>query len=64
MSLYLNSDSSGGGIYPKDFCELNCIASSDTCVFLDLKISQSPLGLEIDNYDKRLQKEYAGLKII
>ena len=62
--MYLNSKSLGGGIYPKYFCELNCTASSDTCAFLDLKISQSPLGLEVDIYDKRLQKEYAGLKII
>jgi hypothetical protein len=62
--MYLNPDSLGGGIYPKDFCELNCTASSDTCAFLDLKISQSSLGLEVDIYDKRLQPEYAGLKII
>jgi hypothetical protein len=62
--MYLNPDSLGGGIYPKDFCELNCTTSSNTCTFLDLKISQSRLGLEVDIYDKRLQPEYAGLKII
>ena len=62
--LYINSNALGGGIYPKDFCELNCTSNSDSCAFLDLKISQSSFGFEVDIYDKRLQPEYSNLKII
>lgn len=62
--MYLNSSSFGGGIYPKEFCELNCSSNSDCCAFLDLKIFQTPMGLEVDIYDKRLEPEYANIKII
>ena len=47
--LYINSNALGGGIYPKDFCELNCTSNSDSCAFLDLKISQSSFGFKVDN---------------
>ena len=46
--MYINQSSLGGGIYPKEFCELNCTSNSACCAFLDLKIFQTPLGLEVD----------------
>ena len=62
--MYINESSLGGGIHPKEFCELNCTSNTDYCAFLDLKIFQTPLGLEVDIYDKRPQPEYSILKII
>lgn len=62
--MYKDDGALGGGIYPNDSCELNCTSKGDSCAFLDLKISQTALGLEVDIYDKREQPEYSGLKII
>ena len=36
--MYMSANSLGGGIYPKEFCELNCTSNSDCCAFFDLKI--------------------------
>lgn len=54
----------GEGIYPRNSCELNCTSRGDSCVFLDLRISQSAIGLEVDIYAKRQQPEYSNLHII
>ena len=54
----------GEGIYPRVSCELNCSSRGDTCALLDLNISQSASGLEVDIYDKRSQPEYSGVQII
>ena len=62
--MYMSASSLGRGIYPKEFCELNCTSNSDCCAFLDLKIFQTPMSLEVDIYDKRLEPEYANLNII
>ncbi|KAH7429047.1 hypothetical protein KP509_09G028400 [Ceratopteris richardii] len=62
--MYLDNDAFGGGIYPKNFCELNCTSHGDSCAFLDLKIFQSPFGLEVDIYDKRLEPEFASINMI
>ena len=52
------------GISSCDSLELICTSRGDSCVFLDLRISQSAIGLEVDIYDKREQPEYSNLHII
>jgi hypothetical protein len=62
--LFSFQDSFGGGIYPKTFCELNCMSKGFSCDFLDLAVRQSPQGLSWDIFDKRIQPEYAGIGMI
>lgn len=53
-----------GGLYPRNSRELNCTSRGNSCVFLNLRISQFAIGLEVDIYDKRQQPEYSNLHII
>jgi hypothetical protein len=62
--MYLNQDSFGSGIYPKTSCELNCMSKGFSRNFLSLAVRQSPQGLYCDIFDKRSQREYAGIEMV
>eukprot|EP00249_Psilotum_nudum_P012772 c23974_g1_i1 orf=1111-1713(+) len=62
--MYKDHNAFGGGIYPRDSCELNCTGFGESCNFLDLSISQNSLGLELDIFDKRLSDEFININII
>ncbi len=62
--LFSFQDSFGGDIYPKTFCELNCMSKGFYCNFLDLAVRQSPQGLSWDIFDKHSKPEYAGIEMI
>jgi hypothetical protein len=62
--MYLDQGTFGSGIYPKTFCELNCVSKGFSCNFLDLAVRQSPQGLSCEIFDKHSQPEYAGIEMI
>jgi hypothetical protein len=62
--MYLESDSFGGGTYPKTFIELNCTSNGFSYNFLNLAVKQSPHSIFCYIFDKSFQPEYTVIDMI